>query len=193
VTLLPNQSHPINPGGKTDADWTRWFQKVERALSDNGKPLSELISAIATALGSPDGTVANIPPLSESQVTILQGAGIKVTGNAHDGYQIALQPISDSGTGTFKLIERDEYGRVSGSVDGGAADIPYDPTASGLTATDVQAAVDELAARPASSGVPYFIASGDTFSVPEFQQALFAMSIDCEGILAVDGYLIGVD
>lgn len=41
--------------------------------------------------------------------------------------------------------------------------------------------------------VPYFIAAGETFTVPEFKQALFAMTIDVEGILTVDGYLIEVD
>lgn len=41
--------------------------------------------------------------------------------------------------------------------------------------------------------VPYFIAAGDTFTVPEFKQALFSMTIDNEGILDVVGYLLEVD
>ncbi len=41
--------------------------------------------------------------------------------------------------------------------------------------------------------VPYFIPDGTTYTVPEYTQALFAMPIDAEGLLAVDGYLIGVD
>lgn len=41
--------------------------------------------------------------------------------------------------------------------------------------------------------VPFFIADGDTFMVPEFKQAPFAMNIDNEGILIVDGFLIEVD
>lgn len=41
--------------------------------------------------------------------------------------------------------------------------------------------------------VPYFIDTGETFTVPEFKQALFAMTIDVLGTLAVDGYLIEVD
>jgi len=46
-----------------------------------------------------------------------------------------------------------------------------------------------------SSGgfVPVFIASGDTFLVPDDKQALFAMTIDNEGTLIVDGYLVMVD
>lgn len=45
----------------------------------------------------------------------------------------------------------------------------------------------------ANGMVPYFIASGETFTVPEFKQALFAMNIDNEGILDVEGFLIEVD
>ena len=45
----------------------------------------------------------------------------------------------------------------------------------------------------ASAGVPYFIADGDTFTVPEFIQALFTIIIDVEGLLVVDGFLVWVD
>lgn len=41
-------------------------------------------------------------------------------------------------------------------------------------------------------GVPYFIASTDTFTVPTNYQALFTMPIDIEGDLVVNGYLIEV-
>lgn len=46
---------------------------------------------------------------------------------------------------------------------------------------------------PAAGAVPYFIPSGEEFIVQENYQALFAVTIDVEGILTVDGYLIGVD
>lgn len=41
--------------------------------------------------------------------------------------------------------------------------------------------------------VPYYIAPTETYVVPEFKQALFAMNIDNEGILEIDGFLIEVD
>jgi hypothetical protein len=41
--------------------------------------------------------------------------------------------------------------------------------------------------------VPYFIAEDETFTVPEYKQAVSAMTIDVEGSLVVDGYLIEVD
>ncbi len=46
---------------------------------------------------------------------------------------------------------------------------------------------------PAGLGVPYFIASGDTFTVPLFIQSLWAMPIDNEGLIDVLGFLIEVD
>jgi hypothetical protein len=40
--------------------------------------------------------------------------------------------------------------------------------------------------------VPYYIASGDVFTVPLYKQALKAMAITVDGTLVVDGYLIEV-
>lgn len=45
----------------------------------------------------------------------------------------------------------------------------------------------------ANGMVPYYIAPTEEFTVPEFKQALFAMNIDNEGSLIVDGFLIEVD
>lgn len=41
--------------------------------------------------------------------------------------------------------------------------------------------------------VPYFIATGDTFIIPLYKQALFSMNIDNEGTIQLDGFLIEVD
>lgn len=49
------------------------------------------------------------------------------------------------------------------------------------------------AASGAGAMVPTFIADGETFTVPANKQALFAMDIDNEGTLEVDGFLIQVD
>lgn len=40
---------------------------------------------------------------------------------------------------------------------------------------------------------PYFIASNEKFIIPEFDQSLFAMNIDNEGLLEVNGFLIEVE
>ena len=43
-----------------------------------------------------------------------------------------------------------------------------------------------------SAVVPYFIDEDDSFSVAEFNQALFHMPIEVDGVLTVDGYLVEV-
>ena len=120
---IPSYVQPINAGGKADTVWYNWFQQIERLVQASGtdtSDLAEAISQIATALGSPDGSVDNIPPLDNSQIQILSGYGIDVTGDAESGYQISLLPVP-------------------------ADFVTYDNAASGLTSTDVQAAIDEIA------------------------------------------------
>lgn len=43
-----------------------------------------------------------------------------------------------------------------------------------------------------AAGVPLFIAEGDEFVAPANQQTLFAMPIDVEGMLVIDGFLVEV-
>ena len=51
-----------------------------------------------------------------------------------------------------------------------------------------------LVGAPASGGmVPYYIAPGDTFTVPLYKQALFTELIDNAGTLDVVGLLLEVD
>lgn len=40
--------------------------------------------------------------------------------------------------------------------------------------------------------VPYFVPAGDTFTVPIYRQALFERTIDCEGLMDIEGDLIMV-
>lgn len=212
---IPVQSHPFNAGGPVDPVWLEWLRTLEQGDASSNAELATQISAIATALGSPDGTAANIPPQTDEIARLSQGAGISITGSGTKGspYVISLAGggfvigmdaadfVSENptlGLGSIGWeIDTGKFKFADGVTDWAgldyfnAAALPYDPTTSGLSATDVQAAVDELAASGGS--VPYFVASGKTYRVPENQQALFAMTIDCEGILAVDGYLIGVD
>lgn len=44
-----------------------------------------------------------------------------------------------------------------------------------------------------SGFVPQKVLVGETFTVPDRQQAVFAMNIDCEGTIVVDGYLVEAD
>ena len=45
----------------------------------------------------------------------------------------------------------------------------------------------------ATGMVPTYIGEEETFTIPENRQALFYMDIVTDGILASDGYLVGVD
>lgn len=123
--------------GNPSPAYRRWMEDLTRALNAAGsaEDLQALIDHLST-----DGTIEGIPEPTELQ--LVQGVGIKITG----GNTIALRELADSGSGAFKLLTRDSYGRVSGTADGTAADVPYDNDASGLAAEDVQAALDELAA-----------------------------------------------
>lgn len=51
----------------------------------------------------------------------------------------------------------------------------------------------ELGPAGDSAMVPYFIDTGETFTVPEFKQALFSETISGPGLLVVEGMLIEVD
>jgi hypothetical protein len=48
-------------------------------------------------------------------------------------------------------------------------------------------------AATSDASVPYFVASTETFTVPLYRQALFARTIDCEGIIDLSGDLILVN
>lgn len=51
----------------------------------------------------------------------------------------------------------------------------------------------EIEISGGGGSVPYFIASDNTFSVPELSQALYTALIDVEGVLSVDGILVEVN
>lgn len=65
----------------------------------------------------------------------------------------------------------------------------YAPLADGFGGVEW---TDPAAGVAGSGMVPYFLASGQTFTVPVYKQALFEMTIDNEGILEVDGFLVEV-
>jgi hypothetical protein len=108
--------------------YLQFFRDLAAAGSlaaDQVAAINASLRTIALALGSPDGSVDNIPDLNFSS---------------------GLQELADSGQGValFK-ITRDDYGRVEGTEQATAADLPYDNATSGLAADDTQAAIDELA------------------------------------------------
>lgn len=121
--------------------------------------MRKLIAAVALALG-----LASALPAQQQQWGEWV-AGLGSFGNWHWASPVASAAALDLITGTPGLCmavmdagqvycwsgDTDEWVSQGGGTDTDdqtAAEVPYDPTASGLTATDVQAAVDELAAAP---------------------------------------------
>lgn len=131
--LPPRSDEGIVGNAPPNKRYLQYFRDLASAGSltvDQVAAINAALRTIALALGSPDGSVDQIPDLNFSS---------------------ALQELADSGQGValFK-ITRDDYGRVEGTEQATAADLPYDNGTSGLAADDVQAAIDELAATPAT-------------------------------------------
>ncbi|MDQ3040529.1 MAG: hypothetical protein M3R16_12120 [Pseudomonadota bacterium] len=117
TTPLPRIGQSLVQGDRTSVPFYKWFEDVNRALAAGGLSDDEaaaLISAIATKLGSPDGTVANIPKLSNEQLDVLAGSGISITGD--NPTFISLRTLEDSGVGAALVkITRDPTGRILGT------------------------------------------------------------------------------
>lgn len=115
--MIPNVAQAaVDQNGHFTVPWRKFLAALDRASSQSGTDTSGLasdIAALATALGSPDGTVANIP----------EAAGLIVCNNGTilvtpDGSQtvIGLKAFGDSGVGAALVkITRDLYGRVQGT------------------------------------------------------------------------------
>jgi hypothetical protein len=119
----------VGPNGKVDPHWQRWFGDLAREIN--------------AAASTDDATTVE-------PVSLVQGYGIRVTGTgeAATPWVVGLRELADAGTGTsLKKVVRDSYGRISATEDATAADLPFDNTTSGLTATQTQAAIDEVAAK----------------------------------------------
>lgn len=90
TVLLPRAGAPLTEGGGPPTrEHYRWCQIVTDAVNSgqlSGTTAQEAIAAIATALGSPDGTVENIPPQDESDAAFISGSGsLNVFGTLAEG------------------------------------------------------------------------------------------------------------
>jgi hypothetical protein len=111
AVLLPGaRARLVDPSGITDAPWYRWFQVVNKALNDgqiSDADAAAAIRAIALALGSPDGSVENIP--SQDSSFILNGSqAVEVTGTPASGF-VDLD-LSDTG------VAAGDYGKPAPSL-----------------------------------------------------------------------------
>lgn len=153
--FLPRQDVALtDQAQRTTTPFYVWLQSIERALQTGAGTNVEItaqIAAIATALGSPDGTVANIPAQGSDIGLVLgqqsiQHIGVLTTGNVfltlvgdqqspgasyYYGTDVAgkkgWQPrtLADTGIGAALVrITRDAFGRVEGTEAVVPADIP---------------------------------------------------------------------
>lgn len=138
---LPLPNHRLVVGDKIDPVWWRFLLSIatQQGGSATAAQLDAAITAVATALGSTDGTLAGIPASTYlSATTYLNGGtGIDVFGAlATGGVNLSLATVADTGAGALLAITRDAYGRTEGSRAAVPADIPtYLHTQSAASAT----------------------------------------------------------
>jgi hypothetical protein len=160
-----------------------WKQPVDVATTGN--------VAIATALEAGD-TIDGQTLVAGWRVLVWQNTDASENG-IYDvpasGAAVRVADFDDSGeiVGSFVTVR-------AGTVYGGKL---FRNTNDAVIVVDTDDITFELwppnTAAAEAAMVPYFIAAGDTFTVPEFKQAPFAITIDNEGTLVVDGILVEVD
>ena len=152
---IPNQNERIvDAQGRMSLAWRRFLAQIGQAAPST--PAPEPVAL---------GTVIGLDPIQVTGdlSTVLRiaytgdphGSGIVVSDTAPEDPTDG-QGWVDSTDGTFYIWYDDgtsaqwvTFGSAGGGGD--AASITYDPTTSGLIATDVQAAIDELAASAGSA------------------------------------------
>jgi hypothetical protein len=89
VTIPKATQAAVDDSGHFTASWRNWLSSIERALSQtagNGTDATAAIAAIATALGSPDGSVENIPDQHWLAPFVIRGmGGVSVSGTPESG------------------------------------------------------------------------------------------------------------
>lgn len=115
MTSVPQHNQPaVDADGRLTRAWMGWVQAISRV---SGLTSADDIAAIATALGSPDGTVANIPPQAVDDPLIVGLVGIITDGRLSSGrVTVSLSELEDTGVGAALLkTTRDAYGRTEGT------------------------------------------------------------------------------
>jgi hypothetical protein len=112
VTIPKATQAAVDDGGHFTAPWRNWLSAIERAVSQtsgNGTDATAAIAAIATALGSPDGSVENIPDQNWlAPFSIRPGTGISISGTPESG--LVLISATDSGASDAASLARVSLG-----------------------------------------------------------------------------------
>jgi hypothetical protein len=88
---VPNHAEPmVDRAGRVSPAWLNYL----RGIASGDVDVSAAVTAIATALGSPDGSVSGIPKQTASTVNIVAGDGIALYRNS-SGYVLYLSATTD--------------------------------------------------------------------------------------------------
>lgn len=172
---LPTVAEAINAGGPASVAWRNWFQAINDKFQAGDLTLADLEAAVADLQ-------AQLAGLDSGSVA--QGEGIAVYGSLADTLTIALRALGDDGSGTFKLLTRDDYGRLSGTADGNTDDVPEGVT--NLYFTDERAQDAVGAAIAAGTG------DGATLSYNDAGNAIGVTNTD-KGSVAVAAHEAAAD
>jgi hypothetical protein len=193
VTSLPSAREAITADGQlASVTFRRWLE----SLGSTASVTAEDIAAIATALGSPDGTVANIPDQDAGVSFVINGGGsVAVTGTLESGVFSVTLANDSANPGATHYYGTDSTGakgwferRLDTLAD---VDVSSPPSAGDALVYDGAAWVP----GSVDSAVPFFIPDGTTYTVAANKQALFALPIELEGdaVLVLDGALVEVN
>lgn len=99
VGIPRQQSAFLERSGYPTSEWYNWLRKLEDLFTTGDTGLQAQITQIAYILGSPDGTVANIPPFNTDFLptdTIVRGeVSLTYSGTLASG-QVVLMLVNDS-------------------------------------------------------------------------------------------------
>jgi hypothetical protein len=173
IQILPGDRVPIAGREVPSREYLRFFALLAKAYLQTGGAITDIAALVSRieALENADdiavvlkeleniapGLIARLPgnTWKAREIESADATRIVVTdgGGQAGNPTIDLAELADSGTGAALVkLTRDDYGRVEGTEAATAADLPYDNGTSGLTATDTQAAIDEVKAIADAAG-----------------------------------------
>jgi len=168
TSLIPgSKERPIDGvTGQFSMPWRRWLEAVNTALNAGGDDVLSLtaaIAAIATALGSPDGTVANIPDQESLDVVIVGRNGVTVTGKA--GVTPVVVELPPMATSTIKARKSADDGMPEDCTVSEVLDfVPGTPAKGDLIVRDTAAS-----ARIPAGTAAYVLTSNGPGTLPTYQ------------------------
>lgn len=115
---LPQPNAPfVQSNGAPTVEWYNWLRSFENLFEASDAGLQAQITAIAYALGSPDGTVGNIPPFNEDflpKTTVVRGENSVASFGSLANGLVVFTLLNDAGSPGNSYY----YGTDNGGVKG---------------------------------------------------------------------------